>query len=174
MNGRFSEAGHTEAPRLHRANLEILLAFNGASTHGRWACQTQALKPTCIMAIWQFTFYPVPRAAIERIDGVTALTIAAFKPVNLETYDENAEWPNYWEGRSPKSYADDVGALLPARESWSPDGLMFGDDKADDIDLWDDDFRVRLEIRHRPCRDPSTKGVISELRIHERSMKCTG
>lgn len=110
------------------------------------------------MAIWQFTFYPAPRTAIERIDGVSALTIAAFKPVDLETFDENAEWPNYWEGSSPKSYADDVGALLPARQSWSSDGLMFGDDKADDIELWDDDFRVRLDIRR--YNETVARGVV--------------
>src|SRR5262245_34333359 len=54
------------------------------------------------MAIWQVTFYLVPRAAIEKLDGTSALVIGAFRPVDFDSYDENAEHPNCWEGHSPK------------------------------------------------------------------------
>jgi hypothetical protein len=48
------------------------------------------------MAIWQFTFHLVPREAVERLHGPTAIVLAAFSQVDLETHDETAEPPNYW------------------------------------------------------------------------------
>jgi hypothetical protein len=87
------------------------------------------------MAIWQFTFYLVPSETVEQLHGPNAIMLAAFGGVDLETYDENAEWPNYWAGRSPRSYAEAVGALLPSRKSWSPNALMFGDDEGDGVEL---------------------------------------
>src|SRR5262245_32241226 len=93
------------------------------------------------MAIWQLTFHLVPREAVEQLHGPTAIALAAFRPVDLETYDENAESPNYWAGRSPRSYTEAVEALLPPRKSWSPDALMFGDEEGDGIELWDDGVR---------------------------------
>jgi hypothetical protein len=62
------------------------------------------------MAIWQFTFHLVPRETVEQLHGPAAITLAAFRGVDLETDDENAEWPNYWAGRSPRSYAEAVKA----------------------------------------------------------------
>jgi hypothetical protein len=106
-------------------------------------CRTERIP----VAIWQFTFHLVPREAVEQLHGPTAIVLAAFSQVDLETCDENAEPPNYWAGRSPRSYAEAVEALLPPRKSWSPNALMFGDEEGDGIELWDDDVRVRLDIR---------------------------
>jgi hypothetical protein len=86
------------------------------------------------MAIWQFTFHLMPREAVERLHGPTAIVLAEFS-VDLEAYDANAELPNYWAGRSPRSYAEAVEALLPSRKSWTPNALMFGDEEGDDIQL---------------------------------------
>jgi hypothetical protein len=99
------------------------------------------------MAIWQFTFHLVPREAVERLHGPAAIALIAFRPLDAGTHDENADWPNYWAGRSPRSYADAVEALLPSRKSWDSDALMFGDEKGDSIELWNDDVTVRLDIR---------------------------
>ena len=63
------------------------------------------VEPQVPMAIYQFTFYLVPREAVEQLHGPTAIALAAFRPVDLETYDENAESPKHWAGRSPRSYA---------------------------------------------------------------------
>ena len=90
------------------------------------------------LAIWQFTFHLIPGEAVEQFHGPTAL-----RPIEIETNNENAESPNYWAGRSPRSYAKAVEPLLPARNSWSADALMFGDEEGDGIELWDDDVRVR-------------------------------
>jgi hypothetical protein len=111
------------------------------------------------MAIWQFTFYLVPHETVEQLHGPNAITLAAFRGVDLETYDENAERPNYWAGRSPRSYAEAVEALLPPRKSWSPDALMFGDDEGDGIELWDDDIRIRLDIRQ--FNEPLAHAIVS-------------
>jgi hypothetical protein len=99
------------------------------------------------MAIWQVTFHLVPSAAIEKLDGASAIVIWAFSPVDFDASDGSAELPNYWEGQSPKSHADAIAALLPSRASWSAEALMFGNEDGDGIELWDDDFRVRLDIR---------------------------
>ncbi len=100
------------------------------------------------MAIWQFTFYWVPRDAVEKLHGPDAIALASFAPVDPKTWDENAEEPNYWVGRSPQSYAPAIEALhLHPRKSWSPDALMFGDEDGDGVELWDDHARIRLDIR---------------------------
>ena len=111
------------------------------------------------MAIWQFTFHLVPREAVEQLHGPTAIALAAFRPVDLETYGENAESPNYWAGRSPRSYAEAVEALLPSRKSWSQNALMFGDEEGDGIELWDDDARVRLDMRQ--FNEPLARAIVS-------------
>ena len=111
------------------------------------------------MAIWQLTFHLVPREAVEQLHGPTAIALAAFRPVDLETYDENAESPNYWAGRSPRSYAEPMEALLPSRKSWSPDALMFGDEEGDGIELWDDGVRVRLDMRQ--FNEPLARAIVS-------------
>jgi hypothetical protein len=111
------------------------------------------------MAIWQVTFYLVTRAAIEKLDGTSALVIGAFRPAGFDPYDENAELPNYWEGQSSKSHEDSVATLLPPRTSWSADALMFGDEQGDGIESWDDDFRVRLDIRQ--FNEPLARAVVS-------------
>jgi hypothetical protein len=111
------------------------------------------------MAIWQFTFYWVPRDAVERLLGPDTIALAAFSPVDPEMRDAHAETSNYWAGRSPHSYATDVGALLPPRKSWSQDALMFGDDEGDDVVLWNDDVRIRLDIR--AFNEPLARALVS-------------
>ncbi|MES1201006.1 MAG: hypothetical protein ABUS57_06110 [Pseudomonadota bacterium] len=111
------------------------------------------------MAIWQFTFYWVPRDAVEKLHGADALVLASFAPVDIETWDENAETPNYWLGRNPKSYGPAIEALLPSRKSWSADALMFGDEEGDGVELWDDDVRLRLDIRQ--FNEPLARALVS-------------
>jgi hypothetical protein len=111
------------------------------------------------MAIWQVTFYLVPRAAIQKHDGTSPLVIGAIRPAGLDPYDENAELPNYWEGQSPRSHEYSVAALLQPRTSWHADALMFGDEQGDGIELWDDEFRVRLDIRQ--FNEPLARAVVS-------------
>ena len=93
------------------------------------------------MAIWQFTFHLIPGEAVEQFHGPTAL-----RPIDIEANNENAELPNYWAGRSPRSYAKAVEPMLTARNSWSADALMFGDEEGDGIELWDD----RGSVGHPP------------------------
>lgn len=108
---------------------------------------------------WLFGSSLVPREAVEQLHGPTAIALAAFRPVDLETYDENAESPNYCSGRSPRSYPEAVEALLPPRKSWSPDALMFGDEEGDGIELWDDGVRVRLDMRQ--FNEPFARAIVS-------------
>lgn len=99
------------------------------------------------MAIWQFVFDLAPRSGIEKHHGTSVIALPGYGPVNPEAWDENKEFPKYWEGYSPQSFADRVEALLPPRKGWG-DALMFGDDAGDDIQLWEDSFLIRLDIRN--------------------------
>lgn len=98
------------------------------------------------MAIWQFTFHLLPREAAEQFHGPTAIVLGALRPSGLDA-NEALDPPNYWAGRSSYFYANAVESLLPPRKSWSTSALMFGDEQGDGVELWDDDVRVRLDIR---------------------------
>ncbi|MEM9668671.1 MAG: hypothetical protein AAF950_07065 [Pseudomonadota bacterium] len=99
------------------------------------------------MAVWQFTFHYVERLAVEKLDGPDAIVLSAFRPVDLEPFDIDAETTSYWKDRSPYSYAKVMKSMLPPRTSWSDDALMFGEENGDSVELWDDDVRIRLDIR---------------------------
>ena len=99
------------------------------------------------MAIWQFSFHWVPRDAVKRLHGSDAIRLDAYGPFDLENWDEDKDSPNYWNDRSPLTYAASIEALLPRRKSWSEDALMFGDEEGDDVSLWEDDVNIRLDIR---------------------------
>lgn len=115
------------------------------------------------MAIWQFKFDLLPRDAVERFHAPDTLILSAFQPIDPATWaagDETAEYPAYWENRSPQAYASEIGAMLPPRQSWSDDALMFGTDNADEIELWTDDFHVKLNMLKF---EPSLTSAIVQL-----------
>jgi hypothetical protein len=99
------------------------------------------------MAIWQFTFHWVRRSIVENLHGVDVIVLDAFRSIDFEEWEEESEMPNYWRGQSPHDYQNMLSSLLQPRESWSQDALMFGEEKGDSIELWDDDVRIRLDIR---------------------------
>lgn len=110
------------------------------------------------MAIWQFTFYWVPRDAVEKLHGRDVIALAAFAPVDPETWNENTETQNYWAERAPRSYGTAIEVLLPPRESWSANALMFGDEDGDDVQIWDDDIKIRLDLRR--FNEPLARAVV--------------
>ena len=99
------------------------------------------------MAIWQFTFHLFPRQAVQQIEGVTALVLGAIRQCGLDAGEESVDPPNYWAGHSTHAHAGAIEALITPRKSWASEALMFGDEQGDGIELWDDDLRVRLDIR---------------------------
>lgn len=111
------------------------------------------------MAIWQFSFHWVPRDAIVKLHGSDALKLDAYGTIDLESWDEDKESPNYWIGRSPKSYSTAIEALMPPRKSWSQEALMFGDEEGDDVSLWDDDVNIRLDLRQ--FNEPLARALVS-------------
>jgi len=108
---------------------------------------TKALSYCCFMAIWQFDFYLLPREAAERLHGSSPVVLGALRSSRAQDMDGDPNPHSYWNGRECYSYENAVAALLPARKSWAPEGLMFGDERSDSIELWDDSFFIRLDMR---------------------------
>jgi hypothetical protein len=100
------------------------------------------------MAIWQFTFYLVPRQSVEALHGADVIALEIYQPFDLSTIDDESSEPNYWAGHATRGHAEEIAKLLPPRRSWSEDALMFGEDSGDEIDVWNNEIRVRLDLRN--------------------------
>lgn len=101
------------------------------------------------MAIYQFTFYLVPNDGIHRLHGRAVLTLPYYQGMDPATFDDEAENPNYWEGKDPRSYGPEFSELLQPTKSWAPEALMFAEeDSADDVELWPEECRIRLDMRN--------------------------
>ena len=124
------------------------------------------------MAVWQFTFHYVERVTVEELYGPDAIVLDAFRSVDLETFDVDAETPSYWTERSPHSYADAIKSLLPPRKSWSDDALMFGEEDGDSVELWDDDVRIRLDIRQ--YNEPLVRQLLEIAVAHDLKLAMSG
>jgi len=102
------------------------------------------------MAVWQYKFTMVPQAGIESVHGCIPDCVESFRGVwDDEGFDPEAELPNYWQGVAPpENFSDDFRSLLPERESWSDDALMFGISGGDQVELWKgDNISVRMDLR---------------------------
>ena len=119
------------------------------------------------MAVWQFAFALAPREGVKRVHGSVPKHIPDHtvdfgnSPEEIDLDQE----PNYWEPIDPRTFAAEIKTILPPTKSWSPDALMFGDDKVHDIDLWQDDVRVRFDLR--AIELPLIQNVTSFARKHD-------
>ena len=97
------------------------------------------------MAAWQFTFSLVPVAGILSVYGemVDALPEYAARLPDAP-FDEDADYPNYWEGIDQTFVHDMAKSVLPLTASWCEDATIYGDTKTDDIQIWEDNVIVRL------------------------------
>ncbi len=100
------------------------------------------------MAVWQFQFELVPVQGILRIQGEPVCALPQFAAMDPGAeYDEDQEYPNYWEGVDMAPVHKAIEQLLPKGAPWSDDATMYGDSKTDDIQVWDDTVGVRLDCR---------------------------
>src|SRR5688572_20331364 len=99
------------------------------------------------MAVWQYKGSLAPRAGIIKLHGNIPEELPGYRglwepePLTDEVY------PNYWQAESPKMFASELAALLPAGIHWSERALLFGDMQGDRVDIWDDDFAFRFDLR---------------------------
>lgn len=61
----------------------------------------------------------------------------------------NDEFPNYWDN-SPKTLEIilEMELVLPQRESWSDEAIMFGQDGGNEAEIWTDDFSCKVDLRN--------------------------
>ena len=86
------------------------------------------------MALWQFAFTPVP-AKDAKISGIDAINLSCDV---LERIDL---------GLTPSEQFDlfsALGLLLPEKASWSDSLRIWGDEKADDVQVFFDGARIEL------------------------------
>ena len=98
------------------------------------------------MAVWQFKFTILPVAGIFRVHGgmIDVLSEFAERAPDAQ-FDEDKEFPNYWEGIDSSPMHALAKSMLPITKSWSDEATMFGNSKTDDIQIWKDSVNVRLD-----------------------------
>jgi hypothetical protein len=99
------------------------------------------------MAPWQFRTKLVPRKGVLQQHGKIPKHLEVVRvssDVALETLESQADaLPNYWEGQMPLSQVEEkLSHLLLARESWSDSAKMYGESKADSIEIWGKGDRI--------------------------------
>lgn len=107
------------------------------------------------MSIWHFQFSLVPRTEVARIHGCVPSEIDWFRSLNYKEA-ENIKFsdranPNYWGGKRPCADPDTVrvaSLMLPAMQSWSGEALMYGEEHSHQIQIWDDDVIIRVDMRN--------------------------
>lgn len=93
------------------------------------------------MAPWQFNTKIIPRQGILLEHGeiprrLEVVRISAEVPM-IELEARSDSLPNYWAASPLLSCVEEkLGQLLPSRESWSDSAKMYGDSKADSIEIW--------------------------------------
>jgi hypothetical protein len=98
------------------------------------------------MAVWQFKFTVLPVAGILRVHGKMVDALPQFAARTPDAvFDEEEEFPNYWEGIDSTPMKKLAESVLPLAKSWSEEATMFGDSKRDDIQIWEDSVDVRLD-----------------------------
>lgn len=100
------------------------------------------------MAVWQYRFSLLPREGIRKAMGSIPESLEEYKPVDPANFDENREYPNYWEGIDRRDFVEQIGRILPETKSWSAEARMFGEDEGDRIQCWDDDVACAVDVRH--------------------------
>ena len=102
------------------------------------------------MAVWQFDFFLVSRAEIRRVFGNLPKRVPDLASIS-DDVDLDVDVLTYLDFQ-PTSKADLVSNLLPEMHSWSDEAQMFGTSDSDKIELWEDMFLVRVDLRDLSVR----------------------
>lgn len=108
------------------------------------------------MAIWQYRGEFVPElwliAKYGRIPIVLEGYLATEGDIDLNDVDN----PHWWRDISiPGDIAQWVNAILPQRESWSEDALMFGNEESSDFTIWYENAAVDAISFRWDLREPN-------------------
>lgn len=101
------------------------------------------------MAIWQFQFSLIPVDGIVKHFGEIVPNLSEYQRRLADApVKDLADFCDYWEGvNRPKELMSALAELLPKRESWSDDALMFGAESSDQIEIWPDDIDCAIDVR---------------------------
>ena len=106
------------------------------------------------MAIWQFDFSLVPKAAVVAFHGCVPDSLDGYAAFDLEEeFDLDSDYPNYWEGGVSHQVVQAVRERLPLRRSWSEEAEMYGDERGTSVEIWSDDVNCRVDARSSPLPD---------------------
>ncbi len=115
------------------------------------------------MAVWQFAVQLVPSDWFEQGNDIASLfTEDGFEPAAAWAMRTDAE-----------RFLLGLDGLLPRTKGWHPDQVVWGDEQADDIQLWREGSRVaslaaRFDLRHRNLRLIS--GLVAFAKEHGLSL----
>ena len=96
------------------------------------------------MASWQTSFHLLPKESLEKLFDVMPSEIPVVKsseissPEMLDKIIRNT--PKYWD--DVKIDIEELKQLLPKRDSWSSNALMFGQEDGDSIEVWSEQGKV--------------------------------
>ncbi|MDM5180818.1 hypothetical protein PO883_26915 [Massilia sp. DJPM01] len=98
------------------------------------------------MAAWQFAFVVIPVAGIIRAHGRMVEVLPEYAArVDDASVDADQVFPNYWEGFDNTAMQVVAASVLPVATSWCDEAAMYGNSETDDIEIWEDSVRVRLD-----------------------------
>lgn len=116
------------------------------------------------MAIWQFSVSLVPIEGLLNHYGKLIEVVPEYgemDPENPPDLDNPVDYPNYWQNAQYLTdIAKRVSEILPQIESWSSEALMFGEERGNKVEIWNNDVYCRIDAR---SPDPNLLRLIADL-----------
>lgn len=107
------------------------------------------------MAIWQYQGELVPELWLKAKHGQIPNVLEDYLITEADIDRDAIESPHWWRDATiPDDIAHRANAILPKRESWSEDALMFGEEEASDLTIWFEDGAVDAVCFRWSLRDP--------------------
>lgn len=100
------------------------------------------------MAAWTFRFSYLPLSGILFHHGnLIPEHIEGYKAVDINKFDENRDYKNYWvkEKSTPHDLIK-LPSVFKEKKHWDNTAHLYEDEYGNQIELWDDDFCVALNL----------------------------
>jgi hypothetical protein len=114
------------------------------------------------MAVWQFTIYLVPNAAVAPDGSLPGVTVA----------DGMFDLPPMTFAFAGDQLERLIQAILPPAKSWHADLRVFGDDERHDINIWYEDGRV-CDVRIRIDLRNATAALVQQVAALGKDLECS-
>ena len=118
------------------------------------------------MAVWQFDVFFVSRSLVLKRFGEIPTRITEFESSDNEVEVTESSESLLAIDVTSEVVVDAVSSLLPPMGSWSVDARMFGDSEGNKVELWEDLFLCRIDLRNLD------RQFVSEILKLARSLDC--